>query len=445
MSVRRPSGPRGAPLIGHALEFARDSLELMTRAAREHGPVARLRMFDRELLLLTDPADIEQVLVRDSGSYIKDKFTHDLSRALGNGLVTSEGAHWKRQRKLMAFAFTPKKIAAYANTMTQVAAHECASWAPGQVVNLHQEMSRITLEIVAKVLFHADIEADARVVEHSMAVLNHFFAESVEAAVRLPPWIPTPANVRLNRAVRRIDDILFQIIKQRRKQAESGDDLLGAMLTAKDDSGKGMSDQELRDECITLFIAGHETTALALTHCLYLLAQHRHVREQFHAELGTVLGGRMPTAEDAKALQVTERIIKESMRVYPPVWVIGREATREVELGGYAIKPGTQLILPQWVVHRDPRFFPDPEEFDPDRFLPERCKAWPRFAYFPFGGGPRVCVGNHFAMMEATLLLALFGQRFHFELMPGERLEFRPSVTLRPKGDGVRAKLLVRS
>ncbi|HMR04944.1 MAG TPA: cytochrome P450, partial [Polyangiaceae bacterium] len=186
-------------------------------------------------------------------------------------------------------------------------------------------------------------------------------------------------------------------------------------------------------------------TALALTHCLYLLAQHRHVREQFHAELGAVLAGRLPTAEDAKALHVTERIIKESMRVYPPVWVIGREATREVELGGFAIKPGTQLILPQWVVHRDPRFFPDPEEFDPDRFLPERCKAWPRFAYFPFGGGPRVCVGNHFAMMEATLLLALFGQRFHFELMPGERLEFRPSVTLRPKGDGVRAKLLVRN
>jgi cytochrome P450 len=417
----------------------------MTRAARDHGPVARLRMFDRELLLLTNPADIEQVLVRDSGSYIKDKFTHDLSRALGNGLVTSEGAHWKRQRKLMAFAFTPKKIAAYADTMAQVAAHESTSWAPGQVVNLHQEMSRITLEIVAKVLFQADIEADARVVEDSMAVLNHFFAESIEAALRLPPWVPTPANVRLNRAVRRIDQLLFKIIKQRRKALDSGQDLLGAMLTAKDDSERGMSDQELRDECITLFIAGHETTALALTHCLYLLARNRSVRERFHAELDTVLGGRLPSAEDTKALELTERIIKESMRVYPPVWVIGREAIRDVELGGYTVKRGTQLILPQWVVHRDPGYFPNPEEFDPDRFLPERCKDWPRFAYFPFGGGPRVCVGNHFAMMEATLLLALFGQRFHFELEAGQRLEFRPSVTLRPKGDGVRAKLLVRS
>jgi cytochrome P450 len=206
-----------------------------------------------------------------------------------------------------------------------------------------------------------------------------------------------------------------------------------------------MSDQELRDECITLFIAGHETTALALTHCLYLLARNRSVRERFHAELDTVLGGRLPSAEDTKALELTERIIKESMRVYPPVWVIGREAIRDVELGGYTVKRGTQLILPQWVVHRDPGYFPNPEEFDPDRFLPERCKDWPRFAYFPFGGGPRVCVGNHFAMMEATLLLALFGQRFHFELEAGQRLEFRPSVTLRPKGDGVRAKLLVRS
>ena len=275
--------------------------------------------------------------------------------------------------------------------------------------------------------------------------MNHFFAESIEAALRLPPWVPTPANVKLNRAVKRIDRVLYKIIEARRRESSKGSDLLGALLAAQDDAGYGMSNRELRDECITLFIAGHETTALALTHSLYLLAQHRDVRQRFHQELQAVLGDRQPSAEDAKALELTERIVKESMRIYPPVWVIGREAVQDVELGGYRVKRGTQLIMPQWVVHRDPQWFSDPQEFDPDRWLPERCSDLPRFAYFPFGGGPRVCIGNHFAMMEAVLLLALFGQRFHFELLPDEHLEFRPSVTLRPKGEGVRAKLIVRS
>ncbi len=445
MSGKHPTGPKALPVIGHAVEFARDSLGLLTRTARDHGPVAKLRIFDRELLLLTDPDDIEQVLVRQSGNYVKDKFTHDLSRALGNGLVTSEGEHWKRQRKLTAFAFTPKKIAGYADTMVSEAARESLSWAPGQVLNLHQEMSRITLDIVAKVLFEADVEAESATVADAMEVVNHFFAESVEAALRLPPWVPTPANVKLNRAVKRIDRVLYKIIEERRRAPSRESDLLGALLAAQDDAGHGMSDRELRDECITLFIAGHETTALTLTHSLYLLAQHRDVRQRFHQELHAVLGDRQPTAEDAKALELTERIVKESMRVYPPVWVIGREAVQDVEIGGYHVKRGTQLIMPQWVVHRDSRWFSDPEEFDPDRWLPERCSDLPRFAYFPFGGGPRVCIGNHFAMMEAVLLLALFGQRFHFELLADERLDFRPSVTLRPKGEGVRAKLIVRN
>lgn len=402
--------------------------------------------------MLTDPDDIERVLVKDAALFIKDKFTHDLSRALGQGLVTAEGEHWKRQRRLTAFAFTPRRIAEYAETMAQVAAHESSSWAAGSVINLHHEMSRITLDVVAKVLFAADVEAEAHTVAEAMEVFNHFFAESIEAALRLPPWVPTPANIRFNRAVKRIDRVLFGIIRRRREETargaeranEQGADLLGTLLAAQDDSGAGMSNRELRDECITLFIAGHETTALALTHALYLLASAPDVRAEFHRELEAVLAGRTPSAEDAAALELTGRIVKEAMRIYPPVWVIGREALQDMEIRGVHIAKGTQVVLPQWVVHRDPRFFPEPERFDPDRFLPERAASLPRFAYFPFGGGPRVCIGNHFAMMEATLLLATFGQRFHFEPLAGERLEFRPSVTLRPKGEGLRVRLLRR-
>jgi cytochrome P450 len=301
------------------------------------------------------------------------------------------------------------------------------------------------MEVVAAVLFGAAIgPRQVALVADAMRTLNTYYANSPEAVLMLPRWVPTPLNRRVNTAVEKLDGLIYSIIAQRRRSGEQRDDLLATLLTALDDGGTGMTDQQLRDEAITLFLAGHETTALALAHTVYLLSLHPGVERRLRDELDAVLGDRLPTAADAKKLVYAERVIKEAMRLYPPAWTTGREVLEEVEIGGYRIPEGSQLLMSQWVVHRDPRFFPDPEAFDPDRWEPERAKAIPRYAYFPFGGGPRVCIGNHFAMLEATLILALLVRRYHFELLPGQTLDFDPSVTLRQKGPGLRMRVHTR-
>jgi cytochrome P450 len=329
--------------------------------------------------------------------------------------------------------------------MVAVTDKSLGGWRDAMEINVHQEMSRITMEVVADVLFGASIQPnDVVAVREALMVINEFLANSPEAVMRLPGWVPTPLNVRTNRAVRQIDELLYRVIGARRSGTPR-DDLLGTLLAAQDEGGMGMSDQQLRDEAITLFLAGHETTALALSHTLYLLSKYPDVERRLHEELSEVLGARLPTAADVPRLAYTERVIKEGMRLYPPAWTTGREAAESFQLGRYTIPAGAQILLSQWVVHRDPRWFPNPEAFDPDRWSPERAKTIPRFAYFPFGGGPRVCIGNHFAMMEATLLLAIILQRYRLELLPGQRLELAPSVTLRPKGPGLRMRVFARS
>jgi cytochrome P450 len=306
-------------------------------------------------------------------------------------------------------------------------------------------MSRVTMEVVADVLFGSGIPTeDYETVRDAMEVVNEFFANSPEAMLKIAPWVPTPRNVRMKRAVAQIDELIYRIIAKRRA-GDARDDFLGTLLTAQDDDGARMDDKQLRDEAVTLFLAGHETTALALAHTLFLLSTHPDVERRLYAELSEVLAGRAPTAADVKALPYTERVLKESMRLFPPAWTTGRAALEDVEIGGHRVPKGAQILVSQWVVHRDPRWFPNPEGFDPDRWLPERAKDLPRFAYFPFGGGPRVCIGNHFAMMEATLLLAVVMQRWQIELMPGQRLELKPSVTLRQKGPGLSVRLAERA
>jgi cytochrome P450 len=305
-------------------------------------------------------------------------------------------------------------------------------------------MSRITMEVVADVLFGAGVgAADGETVRSSMEVINEFFANSPEAIFKVPPWVPTPRNRRMRGAVARIDELIFRIIAARRAGA-ARDDLLGTLLAAQDEDGARMDDRQLRDEAVTLFLAGHETTALALAHTLYLLSTHPDVERRLRAEITALLGDRAPSAADVKTLAYAERVLKESMRLFPPAWTTGREALEDVEVGGHRIGRGAQILMSQWVVHRDPRWFPNPEGFDPDRWLPERAQRIPRFAYFPFGGGPRVCIGSHFAMMEATLILALVVRDWRVELLPGQRLDLKPSVTLRQRGPGLRVRLVDR-
>jgi cytochrome P450 len=444
-SSARAPGPGGRYGLRNIVRFTSDQLVFLRELADRYGDVVEVTLLGRQWYLVSHPDDIEYLLVKQSRIMGRDDYATVLERALGLGLLTSDGELWKRQRRLMSQAFVPKRIQSYAEAMVRVTEAGIRSWEHGQTRNLHLEMSRITMEVVADVLFGASIgPGEAETVREAMEVINEFFANSPEAMVKLAPWVPTPRNLRMRRAVGQIDELIFRIIAARRK-GEPKDDLLGTLLSAQDDDGSRMSDRQLRDEAVTLFLAGHETTALTLAHTLFLLSKHPAVERALHEELTRVLGGRLPTAADVKSLPLTERILKESMRLFPPAWTTGREALEDVEVKGYRIPKGAQILVTQWVVHHDPRWFPNPEGFDPDRWLPERAKDLPRFAYFPFGGGPRVCIGNHFAMMEATLLLAVIVQRWQCELLPGQRLELKPSVTLRQKGPGLMVRLADRT
>lgn len=424
--------------------FATDQLGFLRELA-DRGDIVEVKMLGKPLFLVSHPDDIETLVVKHARAMGRDDAVEGLRRALGQGLLTSDGDLWKRQRRLMSQAFVPKRIHGYGAAMVRVTDAGLRSWRDGQELNIHQEMSRLTMEVVADVLFGASVSArDVVEVREATETANEFFANTPEAITNLPPWVPTPRNVRMNRAVRLIDRVIYQIIA-RRRAGEQRDDLLGVLLAAQDDDGAGMTDQQLRDEVSTLFLAGHETTALALSHTLYLLSKHPDIERKLQAELASVLGGRLPTVDDVRSLVYLDRVLKESMRLYPPAWTIGREATEDVELRGRRIPKGAQILLSQWVVHRDPRFFPNPEGFDPDRWAPERVKALPKFAYFPFGGGPRTCIGSHFAMMEAALMLAIILQRWRVELLPGQRLELQPAVTLRQRGPGLRARVVQRS
>jgi cytochrome P450 len=430
-------------LIGDSIPGA-ERLNFSDALQHWEGRFHHITLEDRNL-----PAIAEKRVLKCKTKAARDELnaafeqTAKVRESVMNVLLTSEGDLWKRQRKLMAQAFTPKRIRSYAETMVAVT-DQGLPWQRGDVVNIHDEMSRITMAVVAKVLFgtglsHADVER----VHGAMEVINEYYANSPEAIFRIPPRIPTPRNVRLRRAVKQIDEVIYRLIEQKRSEG-LGDDLLSTLLMACDEGGQGMTDQQLRDEAVTLFLAGHETTALALAHTLYLISKYPEVERRLTEEIDQVLGGALASHEDVKRLPYTSRVIKEGMRLYPPAWTTGRAALEDVEIGGYLIPKGAQLLMAQWIVHRDPRYYPNPEAFDPDRWLAPEMEDLPRYAFFPFGGGPRVCIGNHFATMEATLLLVTIVQRYHLELLPGQSLALAPSVTLRPKGSGLRMRVSPR-
>lgn len=440
----RAPGPGGLVGARNLVRFATSQLEWLRELADRYGDIVEVNLAGRRWFLVNHPEQIDEVFVKHARIMLRDEYATVLQRALGLGLLTSDGDLWRRQRKLMAQAFVPRRIQSYADAMVRVTAAGMKRWRHGEVVNLHQEMSRITMEVVADVLFGTGVSPDeTEMVREAMEHINEFFASSPEAMMRLPPWVPTPRNRRTNRSIERINKLIFRIIAERRGGPQR-DDFLGTLLATQDEDGSGMSDQQLRDEAVTLFLAGHETTALALAHTFFLLSTHPDVERKLHAEIAAHLGERLPTAADMKQLAYTERVLKESMRLFPPAWTTGREAAEDVEIGGYTIPKGAQILLSQWVVHRDPRWFPNPEGFDPDRWTKDRVEGLPKYAYFPFGGGPRICIGNHFAMTEATLLLAMMVQRFRLELLPGQRLELKPSVTLRQKGPGLKVRLVER-
>jgi cytochrome P450 len=428
-----PPGPKGHFLSGSLPEFSQDRLGFFTRCAREYGAMVAFRLGRRLVYLLNDADAIEYVLVTGSRNFTKH-FAVRMNRLLtGYGLIGSEGDFWLRQRRLIQPAFLRERVASYGANMVAAAERRLAAWQHGATCDMHVEMAQITLEIVAEALFGADVTASSRDVGTALEEALRCLVARMRNLIILPEWLPTPTNLRLRRAVRRLDAIVYGIIKQRRLRHEKRNDLLSLLLHARDEDGSHMTDQQLRDETMTLFLAGHETTALALTWTWYLLAQHPEVEAQLLDELQRVLGGRTPTAADLPRLRYTERVIQEVMRLYPPVYAIGREAIHDCEIGGYHVPAGTTLLMSQWVMHRNPRYFAAPEVFNPDRWTEERAKRLPKYAYFPFGGGPRVCIGNTFALLEAVLVLATLLPKVRFAPLPDHPVRPRALVTLRPE------------
>jgi cytochrome P450 len=445
-SRKRPPGPRGAFLAGHIVELLRDSMRFLERCSRQYGDVVALRFFHVPICLLANPADIESVLSKNSANFHKSRDYRAMRSILGNGLLTSEGAFWQKQRKLIQPAFRHENIAVYAETMVSATSRMLDAWRDGETRDVHADYMASTLEIVTKVLFGSVIPGDAAVVAKSIAIMMEDFNRQAGLAFLLPETVAVPTFFRLRRAIETLDAMIYKLVDVRRAERSrrpssepAPNDLLEMLLSAQGDVhgevGSQMSNEQVRDEVMTLFLAGHETTANALSWTWYLLAQNPAVTEKLAAEIDSVLAGRAPTAADTARLPYTEMVIKEAMRVRPPVWAVGRQSIGPFEAGGYQFPAKTNVVMAQWTAHRDPRFWIDPEIFDPERWSPQgaRYRATPRFAYFPFGGGPRVCVGAGFAMMEAILLLATTAQRFDMQLAPRQKVRMLPSVTLRPR------------
>jgi cytochrome P450 len=428
-----PPGPKGHFLLGSLPEIRRDELDFLTRCTREYGDIVYVPVVNVPAYVISHPDHIEQVLITNHRNFIKSVYLRESKALFGQGILTSDGPLWLKQRRLLQPAFHQQRVLAYGHTMVDYAERMLETWKDGEVRDIHSDMMRLTMEIIAKVLFGDDMAANTAQVGEALGVFFEQFDDRF-GLYSIPEWLPTPGNIRYKRAIARLNELIGGVIKGRMERFHgSGADVLSALLSVQDDEGKRMDETQLRDEMMTLFFTGHETTALALSWSWYLLSQNPHVSARLEEEADRVLGGRMPTVEDIPQLTYTSRVLKESLRMYPPAYGVVREALQDCELGGYTIPKGATLAMFQWVVHRDPRFFESPDEFRPERWDDDFVRNLPRCAYFPFGAGPRLCIGEGFATTEVTLLLAAIASRFHMRLVPDHPVLLSPSLTLRPR------------
>jgi cytochrome P450 len=438
-------GPRGLPFLGNLLSFGRDQLGFFTETARTYGDIVPLNFAGWPSLLVSDMDAIEKILVKDHEHYIKTTliFRH-VTALFGTGLLTSEGRFWQRQRRLAAPAFAGRQLLSYDGDMVALTAGMLDRWRNGQIMDVHPEMMALTLRIAAKTLFNSEVEQDIADIDHAVNDLVVELASRFKRPFLIPDYVPLPGHLRYRRAIRTVERVVFRMIAERRANGVEGrNDFLSRLMAARDDDGNPMSDSQLRDEALTLLLAGHETTALTLSWSLYLLGQSRDADQRLAEEIEEVVGARPVTAADLPALKYTESVLLEAMRLYPPAWVVGRETTRTVELGGNSYPAGTSVFISPWVLHRDGRHFANPEAFMPERWLGNLARELPRFAYMAFGGGPRICIGQRFAMIEAMLILATMVQRFAAEWQADHKVTPFPSITLRPSG-GVWLKIRER-
>lgn len=441
--------PKGSLLFGNFRRIAQDPLSFMLECMHDLGDVVRIRVGPRWGHLLSHPDHIEEVLQSRRANYVKQARGYDmLRRMLGNGLVTSDGALWARQRRLAAPAFHPHRLVRFGSCMTDAALAIAAQWEQAaratREVDVAADMMRLTLRVVSETLLGARENWDPRAISEALTDALEETARRIHSPFDIPEWIPTSGNRRFQRGMETLNRTVTTIIADRRRRpGEPSDDLLGMLMAARDEqTGEQMSDAQLRDEVMTIFLAGHETSANALSWTWYALCQHPDIARSLYREVDQVLGNREPTVADLPQLTYTRAVIQESMRLYPPVWGVVRRAVADDEIGGYFIPKGSDVVVAIYATHQHPAFWDNPRGFDPERFLGKAAERH-HFAYLPFSAGPRACIGSHFALMELVLVVATLAKRFRLDLVPGIPIKMEPSITLRPR-PGLRMAIRMR-
>lgn len=440
-------GPKGLPIVGVAFDVRGDPLGVMRRYAREYGDIVLFRVMMQDRILLNHPDFIEQVLVVQQSKFHKSELTRRITgRMLGQGLLISEGDFWRRQRRLAQPAFHRARVNDYASTMAEIALDHISRWHDGEQRNVSQDMMGLTLDIAVRTLFGTTLPGEAEQVGRAMTFLMRYSLSRQRFPVRIPETWPTPNNRRANQELAFMDSLVYRMISER--EAANGaahhNDLLALLMGAMDDDGSHMTKQQLRDEAMTLFIAGHETTSQMLSWTWYALSQNPAMEARLHEELNGVLGGRPPQVADLPRLPYLQAVMNESLRLYPPAYILARMAIEPCRIGGYDIPLRSTIVLAPWVTHRDPRFYDEPDTYRPERWLDGLMQRLPAGAYFPFGDGPRRCIGQGFGLMEAAIVIGALAQKFRLRLVPGHEVVPEPLVTLRPR-QGIRMTLHARN
>ncbi len=437
---RAPAVPHNSPLLGNLRALQRDALSFLLGAHRDHGDVVRYRLALFPSYLVVHPDHVKRVLQDNHANYTKDVIDYKvLGWIVEQGVLLTDGPLWLRQRRLMQPAFHRQRIAALGAMMAEIAGDLAESWAPsaaaGAVLDVAHAMTAVTMRVVGRALFTIDVGAAIDTVSHSFSAMDGELIRRFRSGLIIPPVLPTARDRTFRASRKALDGVVDGIIQSRRSAGAREDDLLQMLLEARDEeTGEGMSNDQLRAEVKTLLLAGHETTANALTWAWYLLSQHSEAEARLHTELDEVLGGRLPGLDDLPRLIYTRMVFDEALRLYPPAWIVARRAVKGDTLGPYEVEPGASIVISTYVTHRHREFWEEPERFDPERFRPGRAEKLHRYAYFPFGGGPRQCIGNTFAQMEATLILATLAQRYRLRLAPGHPpVEPLALITLQPR------------
>jgi len=437
-------GPKGLPFFGMALDIRKDPLGTLQRMAREYGEIVGFTALGLPRVLLNRPEYVQQLLVIDHAKFHKSPLTKAaVGPLLGQGLLISEGDFWRRQRRLAQPAFHRARTNAYAPVMVECALEHAKQWRGGETRNIAEEMMKVTLEVAVRTLFGTSLASDSENIGRAMTFLMRYHLRRARTPWHMPAFLPTPANRRAERERQFMDSMVYRIISERKKEKQTRNDLLALLMAAMEEDGTQMTEKQLRDETMTLFLAGHETTALSLSWTWYLLGENPAAEARLHEELESVLGGRPAEVGDLEKLPYLNAVVHEGLRLFPPAYMMARTNVESVKFGEYEIPPGRTILASQWILQRDARFFDEPGRFLPERWLDGLMERLPAGVYFPFGDGPRRCIGQGFALLETALVIVALAQKFQFRLVPGHPVVPEPLVTLRPKY-GIKMKIQAR-